>query len=136
MEGGNGRDTLIGSGSAGDSNGQDHFAFNKPTEGGDTIKNFVASGDSESRDLIVISASGFGGGLIAGDEDTHGGYDVLASEQFTIGTNAVDASDRFIYNSTNGALLFDIDGTGNAAAVPLATLTGAPAITNSNIVLA
>jgi Ca2+-binding RTX toxin-like protein len=134
MEGGNGRDTLIGSGGAGDSNGQDYFVFNKPTEGGDTIKNFVASGDSESRDLIVISASGFSGGLIAGAEDTPVGY-VLAPEQFTIGTKAADTSDRFIYNNTNGALFFDIDGTGNTTAVQLATLTGAPAITNSNIVL-
>ena len=134
MEGGNGRDTLIGSGGAGDSNGQDYFAFNTLAEAGDTIKNFVASGDSESRDLIVISASGFGGGLIAGGEDTPGGS-VLAAEQFTIGTKAADASDRFIYNNTNGALFFDLDGTGSTAAVQLATLTGAPGITNSNIVL-
>ncbi|MDV2991618.1 MAG: hypothetical protein N4J56_001272 [Chroococcidiopsis sp. SAG 2025] len=133
MEGGNGRDTLIGS-SADDSNGQDYFVFNNLAEGGDTIRNFVASGDSESRDLIAISASGFGGGLIAGTEDTPGGS-ILAVEQFTIGTGATDASDRFIYNSTNGALFFDIDGTGSTAAVLLATLTGAPAITNSNIVL-
>lgn len=134
MVGGSGNDTLIGSGGAGDSNGQDYFVFDKPTEGVDTIRNFVATGDSESRDLIVISASGFGGGLIAGTEDTPTGY-VLAAEQFTIGTGASDASDRFIYNSTNGALFFDIDGTGSTAAVQLATIAGAPAITNSNIVL-
>jgi len=135
MEGGNGRDTLIGSGGAGDSDGQDYFVFNTLAEGGDTIKNFVANGDSESRDLIVISASGFGGELIAGTENTPAG-NVLAPEQFTTGTGAVDASDRFIYNSANGALFFDIDGTGSTAAVQLATLTGAPAISNSNIVLA
>lgn len=135
MEGGNGRDTLIGS-DTGDSSGQDYFVFNNLAEGGDTIRNFVADGDGDSRDLIVISANDFGGGLISVTEETPGGsITILAAEQFTIGTGATDASDRFIYNSTNGALFFDIDGTGSTAAALLATLTGAPAITNGNIML-
>lgn len=131
--GGNGNDTLIGSGSADDNNSQDYFAFNSPTEGVDTIRNFVASGDSESRDLIVISASGFGGRLTTGNKTTPIGS-VITPDRFTIGTTAGDRNDRFIYNSANGALFFDVDGTGSSAVVQIATLVGAPALNSNNIV--
>ena len=39
------------------------------------------------------------------------------------------AGHRIVYNTTNGALFFDVDGNGATAAVQFATLTGAPALT-------
>ena len=53
----------------------------------------------------------------------------LAAGAFRSGTGAttaVDADDRIIYNTTNGNLYYDADGTGAGAAVQIATLTGNP----------
>lgn len=47
----------------------------------------------------------------------------LPSDQFTFSSSAADESDRFIYNSTTGAMFFDVDGTGSAAQVQFATLS-------------
>jgi Ca2+-binding RTX toxin-like protein len=116
LVGGLGNDTLNGGG------GGDYFGFNAPTEGVDTIANFILADDQ-----IVVSANGFGGGLTAGV--------AITSDQFRIGTAAADASDRFIYNNANGALFFDPTGSNNGATdqVRFATLVGAPGITNNNI---
>jgi serralysin len=46
----------------------------------------------------------------------------LTADEFAIGAAAQDASDRIIYNSANGALLYDQDGTGPVDAVHFATL--------------
>jgi Ca2+-binding RTX toxin-like protein len=131
MEGGYGNDTLIGS--SGDSNSQDYFVFNTPDEGIDTIRNFEPNGDSDYRDLIVVSASGFGGGLAATIDMP---MQAITADQFVLGTAAVDVNDRFIYNIANGVLSFDVDGTGALEQVHFATLDGAPRITNNNIVVA
>jgi Ca2+-binding RTX toxin-like protein len=55
----------------------------------------------------------------------------LKASAFHIGTAAADASDRIIYNKTTGALLFDKDGAGGAAAVQFATLSPGLAMTAS-----
>jgi Tol biopolymer transport system component/Ca2+-binding RTX toxin-like protein len=131
-DGGGGRDILIG-GNGGDilvgdpssarligGSGANQFTFNSPTDGIDTISDFkVGEGDQ-----IMISASGFGGGLAVGN---------LPSSQFTIGSSATNASDRFIYNSSTGALFFDPDGNGLQGQVQLAVLSSNPALTSSNI---
>ncbi len=44
------------------------------------------------------------------------------------GTTAQDSDDRIIYDPTTGALFFDSDGVGGAAAVQFAVLSGAPTI--------
>ena len=80
----------------------------------DTILDFAAADDNVLLDDAVFT------GLAAG---------ALAAGAFRTGTAAADADDRIIYNSTTGALLFDVDGVGGAAAVQFATLTGAPALT-------
>jgi Ca2+-binding RTX toxin-like protein len=46
----------------------------------------------------------------------------LAADAFKIGAKAADAEDRFIYNSKSGAVLYDADGTGSAAAIQVAVL--------------
>lgn len=119
MFGGRGNDTLIGAANEGDS-----FGFNAPNEGIDTIRNF----SSADFDQIVVSASGFGGGLIAGN--------TITAEQFRLGSRAADASDRFIYNCNNGALFFDVDGTGSRSQVQLATLVGIANLSSNDIIVA
>nr|MBD2214391.1 calcium-binding protein [Nostoc linckia FACHB-104] len=115
--GGLGNDTLIGG------NGTDRFSFNNGNQGIDIIIDFL----SNQGDKISVSASGFGGGLVAGG--------TITTDQFVIGTAAGDASDRFIYNSANGDLLFDIDGTGALAATQIAVLSSKPSLAYSDIVV-
>ena len=50
--------------------------------------------------------------------------------QFVIGAAAQDADDRIVYDDTTGALLFDSDGVGGAAAVQFAVVNTGLALTN------
>jgi predicted outer membrane repeat protein len=132
LNGNSGSDTLLGSGGndelvGGLDNdlltggaGADRFTFNSPNEGIDNLSDFSLS----QGDRIAISASGFGGGLVAGVNVT--------TDQFVLGTTATDTFDRLIYNSATGALFFDADGTGATAAVQLATLNNRVAINNTH----
>jgi serralysin len=50
---------------------------------------------------------------------------------------AQDADDRFLYNTLNGALYFDADGSGRGARVLIAGLNGSPdALAATDFVLA
>ncbi|NES23297.1 MAG: hypothetical protein F6K41_31360, partial [Symploca sp. SIO3E6] len=124
--GGEGNDRLFG-GAGNDllegGIGADIFGFSSPNQGIDTITDF----NSTQGDLIQISANDFGGGLTLGTLDI---------DQFTIGSAATQASDRFIYNDTTGALFFDPDGTGVLAQVQFAQLSGGVALTNNDIFVA
>jgi Ca2+-binding RTX toxin-like protein len=124
-----GNDILIGGGSNDLLTGgteADSFRFNAYSEGVDTIKDFTTT----QSDIIQILATGFGGGLVAG---------TLSSERFVSGAGIsapTSANQRFIYNNTNGNLFFDADGNGTGfATTQIATLTGAPALGNTNIVV-
>ncbi|NJK59473.1 MAG: calcium-binding protein [Oscillatoriales cyanobacterium SM2_1_8] len=125
--GGLGDDTLIGS--VGNDvlvggPGNDVFVFANVLQGADEIQ------DLEAGDTIRISALGFGGGLTAG---------TLPLAQFASGAGvmaATAASQRFLYDTTTGALRFDPDGTGPSPAVLVANLTGAPGLANTQIVVA
>jgi Ca2+-binding RTX toxin-like protein len=46
----------------------------------------------------------------------------LSSSAFYIGSRAKDAGDLIVYNKSTGALSYDVDGSGAAAAVKFATL--------------
>jgi Ca2+-binding RTX toxin-like protein len=61
---------------------------------------------------------------------------VLAAAAFFKGSAAHDADDRVIYNPVNGALLFDKDGLGGAAAVRFATVSTGLAMTNADFSVA
>ncbi|MCZ8190805.1 MAG: calcium-binding protein, partial [Microcystis sp. LE19-338.1B] len=119
--GGNGDDTLVG-GTGNDSltggSGRDFFRYNSRTEGIDTIADFNVLDDT-----ILVSRSGFSGGLTVG---------TLLNTQFTTGTSATTSAHRFIYNASNGQLWYDIDGTGTTAASQIATLSPTLALTASN----
>ncbi|NER52692.1 MAG: calcium-binding protein, partial [Symploca sp. SIO1A3] len=120
-----GNDTLIG-GAGNDylqgSAGADTFGFLSPNQGIDTIADF----NSIQADRIQVSASGFGGGLTVGTLDV---------DQFTIGSAAINESDRIIYNDATGALFFDSDGTGALGQIQFAQLSTGLALTNSDIVV-
>lgn len=114
LVGGFGNDTLIGSA------GADSFTLCSPSTGVDTIADF----SGEQGDKLIVSASRFGGELVAG---------MLSSEQFTLGSAATNASDRFIYNASTGALCFDADGTGAMGQVQFATLSPGLNLSSNNI---
>jgi len=119
-----GNDTLRGGGDLdylSGGAGNDSFAFNSPTLGVDTIADFNVANDS-----IIVSATGFGGGLTVG---------TLSSSRFALGTGATTSSQRFIYNQTTGSLSFDVDGSGASLQQQLANLTPNLALTNSDIVV-
>jgi Ca2+-binding RTX toxin-like protein len=114
LTGAAGNDTITG-GSGGDT-----FFFANANLGIDTITDFTPN-----EDTIFVSASGFGSGLIAGNP--------LTQTQFILGSSATSASQRFIYNSTNGALSFDGDGNGLGTAKQIATLSVGLALTCEDI---
>jgi Ca2+-binding RTX toxin-like protein len=115
LAGGAGFDTLTGGA------GRDRFHFKSRLEGRDRITDF-----NPFADTISVSAAGFGGGLRAG---------TLLASQFVLGASALDSNDRFIYQKTTGALFFDIDGTGAAAKIQIATLNAGLTMTNADIVV-
>jgi Ca2+-binding RTX toxin-like protein len=104
INGGAGKDYLFGRG------GPDVFAFDTPL---DPTFNVDVIGDFSVPDDIVQLDDAVFPGLTPGR---------LAASQFVIAPAAQDADDRIVYNSQSGALLFDADGTGGAAAVPFANI--------------
>ncbi|NTV98285.1 MAG: hypothetical protein HGA70_03880, partial [Chlorobiaceae bacterium] len=116
-----GNDTLTGG------SGRDSFIFNTiPGFGNrDTITDFV-----HGTDKLQFSSSVFTGfdGLIG----------TPGSDQFYSAAGAVtahDLSDRIIYNSSTGALYYDLDGAGGTDAIQVAVLgTGShPSLSASDI---
>ncbi len=59
----------------------------------------------------------------------------LGISKFRIGTQAMDTDDYIIYNNLNGAVLYDVDGSGAAAAVQIATVSAGLAMTNADFVV-
>ncbi|NGN45005.1 hypothetical protein G6N74_28520 [Mesorhizobium sp. CGMCC 1.15528] len=120
--------TLVGnagnnylSGSGGNDNirggaGSDTFAFNTTLGTGnvDRISDYSVADDSIRLGSEIFT------GLTAG---------ALSSAAFRMGSTAADASDRIIYDSTTGSLLFDEDGNGAMAAVQFAILSTGLAMT-------
>ncbi|MBR8827718.1 MAG: FG-GAP repeat protein [Gomphosphaeria aponina SAG 52.96 = DSM 107014] len=100
--------------------GSDRFYYYLPSEGIDTITDFKkAEGDK-----IYISATGFKGNLVSGP---------LPSDKFVVGSAALDSGDRFIYNK--GALFYDVNGSLAGNQIQIASLTGAPVIAASDIII-
>ncbi|MEQ1672184.1 MAG: calcium-binding protein, partial [Hyphomicrobium sp.] len=59
----------------------------------------------------------------------------LFSTEFALGTSALDASDRVIYDSASGAMWFDADGNGAQAKILFAVLDTKPVIAASDFLL-
>ncbi|MEY3825960.1 MAG: hypothetical protein RLZZ148_774 [Cyanobacteriota bacterium] len=115
LVGGPGLDTLTGG------SGSDAFSFESWGQGLDTITDFNVIDDT-----IRVAADVFAGGLTVG---------TLNSVQLVIGSVATSASQRFIYNSSNGALSFDADGNGSGTARLFATLSPRLSFTDTDIVV-
>jgi Ca2+-binding RTX toxin-like protein len=107
IEGGLGADVLTGG------PGNDVFVFRTRAEGGDTIVDFTPGAD-----LLEFDDQAFG--IAAGTRPLLR----AAAEPTAQGTSA-----QFLYDTTDGRLLWDGDGTGAGARVLVATLAGSPAIT-------
>jgi Ca2+-binding RTX toxin-like protein len=127
--GGGGGDTLLGGGgddqlTGGD--GPDALVFNTAlsvANNVDEVTDFNVAEDMFHLDSAVFSA------LPAG---------ALAASAFVVGATAADASDRIIYNSATGALLYDADGAnGNGGADPVqfAQLDTGLALTSSDFLI-
>jgi trimeric autotransporter adhesin len=115
LDGGSAADTLTGGG------GQDWFVFS--SIGGtnvDVIADFNVSEDRFGLHNSVFSAIAPG---------------VLTAAAFVIGTAAGDADDRIVYNSANGNLYYDADGSGAGAAVRFAQVSSGVALTESDFVM-
>ena len=120
INGGAGADTISG-GAGTDAisggTGADTLVFNN-LSAADTVTDFVVGEDLIRLAKSAMAALGATGALTASEFVSGAG---LAVGQ--------DASDRVVYNTTDGALYYDADGSGAGAAVLLATFTGAPELT-------
>jgi Ca2+-binding RTX toxin-like protein len=115
LDGGAGNDSLDGGA------GRDTFVFSTALNSAtnvDSLTGFSAVDDTIALSRLVFAAAGNVG--------------ALASAAFYAGAAAHDASDRIIYNQATGSLLYDSDGTGAAAAVQFATVSGGIALTAGN----
>ncbi|WP_305038528.1 Ig-like domain-containing protein [Halomonas alkalisoli] len=115
LMGGLGNDTLEGG------PGEDRFVFQAMEEGVNTILDFTPG-----EDTLVMHAAGFGGGLVAS-----GSLDV---DRLVVGAapSATESHGQFLYDTSNGQLSWDQDGTGTEAPILLAELVGVPTLTNSD----
>ena len=98
--------------------GADIFSFQSALDGPDEITDFTSGTDK-----IQVSASGFGGGLTAG-----GTVSLVSGADPT----ASSATGQFLFDTDDGRLLWDADGTGGGEAVLIATLSNIPSLTTSD----
>ena len=119
LNGGTGSDSLSGG------SGSDVFEFTDTLGAGnvDLVLDFNPAADT----IRLGGASGQPFAALA--------TGALAAEAFRIGSAATDDDDRIIYNSATGALLYDADGIGGAAAVQFATLDPGLALTAADFVV-
>lgn len=127
LEGGSGNDTLYGGAGLDQllgGSGYDSFVFNTALDAAgnvDQISDFSTVYDTIRLENAVFTALT--------------GTGTLAGSAFHAGTAAHDATDRIIYDATNGALSYDPDGTGAAAAIKFAQLSGGTAVNSSDFVI-
>jgi uncharacterized delta-60 repeat protein len=119
LTGGDGNDTLIGNGgkdtligglgadTLNGGSGQDRFVYMSPSEGGNTLQGFdTIQGFNIKDDTIAISASGFGGGLVAGQSLVDGVTFVTGEAP-----SAPTTAGTFLYDTNDHTLLWDVDGS-------------------------
>lgn len=115
LEGGAGGDVLTGG------SGADQFRFASPLVAGniDQVADFNTGVDRFELDDAVFAGLGASGPLNAG--------------AFRLGTSALDADDRILYDASSGWIRFDADGNGAGAAVAFATVLPGTTLTASDL---
>jgi trimeric autotransporter adhesin len=106
LNGCDGNDFLTGLG------GQDQFLFSTALDAAsnvDQIVDFTIGVDRIQLENAIFTAFAAGG--------------VAADRIFVVGTGTQDANDNLVYNRAAGALSYDADGAGGAAAILFATMT-------------
>jgi Ca2+-binding RTX toxin-like protein len=112
LDGGGAADLIYGYG------GADSFAFTTALSGDnvDLIGDFAGGVDKIALDDAIFTALG----------------GALNPNAFVLGTAAAGAEDRIIYNSANGQLFYDADGTGDGAQILFAVLTNHASLSASD----
>lgn len=120
LDGGLGHDTLIGGA------GADIFIFESKlvAANADVIRDFSEA----QHDHIELSPHPFGHLGLGALQDVH----FVADADGTAHTRA----QHIVYDTTNGALFYDPDGSGHQAAVHFATLAGHPALVAADFLVA
>jgi Ca2+-binding RTX toxin-like protein len=116
LNGGAGNDELTGLG------GQDAFRFDTALDAAnnlDVIADFTIGTDTIQLENTIFSVFSAG---------------PLAAERFALGAPQ-DGNDNLIYHATDGALFFDLDGTGTAAAIQFAQLATGLALTSNDFLV-
>ena len=117
IDGGSGNDTLTGG------LGADIFRFTSAlskTDNVDKITDFSVVDDTIYLDDAIFKKLALGN---------------LKAADFVIGSKALDASDRIIYNSSTGDLFYDADGSGSGAAIQFAKLGTGLALTSADFLI-
>lgn len=126
LSGGNGDDSIAGGlgndllwGDA----GADRFVFDTALGAAnvDTVYGFVRGVDKIALDDAIFGA--FRAGI------------AISTGQWRVGTAALDADDRLIYDSLSGRLFYDQDGIGGAAQMQFATMNGTPALSTADFLI-
>jgi Ca2+-binding RTX toxin-like protein len=129
LQGGEGDDWLHGGNShdylTGDA-GADHFVLDTFDGWADFITDMATGIDEIHLDKRIMTTLGARGDLAAGDAR------FVAGDGLTGGQ---DASDRIVYDTADGSLYYDPDGSGGASARLVAVLEGAPALAATDIVI-
>ena len=112
--GGRGNDSLRGEG------GTDRFYFDTALNASTNVDNLVNFTPVD--DWILLDQAIFSG--IANG--------VLGASAFRLGTTALDADDRILYDQPTGRIFYDADGAGGAAAILFATVNDGTAVTNAD----
>jgi Ca2+-binding RTX toxin-like protein len=121
LYGGLGNDTLVGGA------GADHFVFNTTldsTNNVDRINDFTTAVDTIALSSTVMTLLGSVGTLID---------DAFFSSAGASGGR--DLTDRVVYNTTNGALFYDADGSGSGVAIQFALVTIGTTLVASDIIV-
>jgi serralysin len=100
--------------------------------GGDDIFAFTTALGSNNIDRVYGFGTSGDRVHLGGDIFTAISAGTLSASAFTIGSAATSSTHRIIYNSSNGALLYDADGSGSGAAVQFATLDAGMALTHNS----